>query len=116
MSGLIIACCRPGTRLPFSADDLRRCAARLSPDHITPHAPLLIEEPGLMVAVVNPMPDLPRAPGGVCLGGLIGSVSGWEATASPRPDGSYAVCRWDSGAPGARKRQPGVQNDVVRVR
>ena len=69
MSGLIIACCRPGTRLPFSADDLRRCAARLSPDHITPHAPLLIEEPGLMVAVVNPMPDLPRAPGGVCLGG-----------------------------------------------
>ena len=96
MSGLIVACARPGTELPYSAADLRRCAARLSPDHITPHAPLLLEQPGLTVAVVNPMPDLPRAPGAVCLGGLVGAGDGWGAPGSRRPDGSYAVCRWDA--------------------
>ena len=96
MSGLIVACARPGTELPYSAADLRRCAARLSPDHITPHAPLLLAQPGLTVAVVNPMPDLPRAPGAVCLGGLVGAGDDWGAPGSRRPDGSYAVCRWDA--------------------
>ena len=96
MSGLIVACARPGTELPYSAADLRRCAARLSPDHITPHAPLLLAQPGLTVAVVNPMPDLPRAPGAVCLGGLVDAGDAWGAPGSRRPDGSYAVCRWDA--------------------
>ena len=71
-------------------------AARLSPDHITPHAPLLLAQPGLTVAVVNPMPDLPRAPGAVCLGGLVDAGDAWGAPGSRRPDGSYAVCRWDA--------------------
>jgi hypothetical protein len=97
MSGLIVACSRPGTDLPFSAEDVRTVAARLSPDHIAPRAPLVVEEPGLAVAVVNPIPDLPRAPGAVCLGGLVGGDGGWSATGAGRPDGSYAVCRWDSG-------------------
>jgi len=96
MSGLIVACARPGTELPYSADDLRRCAARLSPDNFTPHAPRLLADPGLIAAVVNPMPDLPRAPGAVCLGGLVGAHDGWDATGSPRPDGSYAICRFDA--------------------
>ncbi len=96
MSGLIVACARPGTELPYSADDLRRCAARLSPDNLTPHAPRLLADPGLIAAVVNPMPDLPRAPGAVCLGGLVGAHDGWDATGSRRPDGSYAICRFDA--------------------
>ncbi len=96
MSGLIVACSRPGTDLPFSAGDLRTVAARLSPDHITAHAPLLVADPGLLVAVVNPLPDLPRAPGAVCLGGLVGGGDGWGTPGSHRPDGSYAVCRWDA--------------------
>ena len=33
---------------------------------------------GLIVAVVNPMPDLPRAPGAVCLGGLVGERASAE--------------------------------------
>ena len=97
MSGLIVACARPGVGLPFSAEDVGTVAARLSPDHIAARAPLIVEEPGLVVAVVNPIPDLPRTPGAVCLGGLVGGAGGWSATGSGRPDGSYAVCRWDAG-------------------
>jgi len=97
MSGLIVACSRPGTDLPFSAGDVRTVAARLAPDHIAPRAPLVVEEQGLLVAVVNPIPDLPVTPGAVCLGALVGSGGGWGTTGPQRPDGSYAVCRWDSG-------------------
>ena len=97
MSGLIVACARPGVELPFSAKDVGTVAARLSPDHIAPRAPLIVEEPGLIVAVVNPIPDLPATTGAVCLGGLVGGAGGWSATGSGRPDGSYAVCRWDAG-------------------
>ena len=95
MSGLIVACSRPGTGLPFSTEDVRTVAARLSPDHIAPRAPLMAEEQGLIVAVVNPIPDLPAGTNAVCLGGLVGA-SGWNTTGSGRPDGSYAVCRWDA--------------------
>lgn len=95
MSSLIVACARPGTESPFSGDDLRRCAARLSPDNLTPHAPLVFEDPGQLVAVVNPLPDLPRTRGAVCAGALVGAAVGWDATGSRRPDGSYAACRWD---------------------
>ena len=96
MSGLIVACARPGAELAFTAEDVRRCAARLSPDHITPRAPLLFEDQGLVVAVVNPIPDLPTTAGAVCLGGLIGAGTEWGATGPRRPDGSFAVCRWDA--------------------
>ena len=97
MSGLIVACSRPGTGLPFSAKDVRAIAARLTPDHIVPHAPFIVEEEGLIVAVVNPIPDLPATAGAVCLGALVGNGGGWGAAGSQRPDGSYAVCRWDPG-------------------
>ncbi len=95
MSGLIIVCARQAASLPFSADDLRRCAARLAPDNITPHAPLLSEEPGLLLAVVNPMPDLPRREGAVCVGALIGHSDGWVLPGASRPNGTYAGVRWN---------------------
>jgi hypothetical protein len=96
MSGLIVVCARPDADLPCSIDHLRRCAARLTPDNITPHAPLFYEDPRLMVAVVNPLPDLPHEPGAVCTGALVGGGDGWTTPGSPRPDGTYAAVRWDA--------------------
>ena len=49
-----------------------------------------------MLTVVNPIPDLPTTEGAICLGAFVGIARDWSATGSQRPDGSYAVCRFDA--------------------
>ena len=116
MSGLIVACARLGVELPFSADDLRRCAARVSPDNITPRAPLLFADPGLLVAVVNPMPDLPQR-AGRGLSRRAGRHRGWLGRPRVAATGRL-VRRLPLGrrAAGAGDRQSRLQGALVRAR
>ena len=94
MSGFIVACARPGTDLPFSAQGLGRRAARLLRNNITPRSPLLLEGSGARArrrqsdlgSSDHRRSHLPRRV-------RVGAPRNWSATGSQRPDGSYAVCR-----------------------
>ena len=97
MAGFIIACSRDRSASPLRGDDLRRCALYLSPDDITPNPPNVHEEDGLARAVLNPVPGVRIAPGGVCLGALFEDAD-WAAVGAAAPDGTYAILRHDDEA------------------
>ncbi len=55
LAGFILVCPRDRASSRFDADGLRRCALRLSPDDIEPNQPQLLDEDGILRAVVNPV-------------------------------------------------------------
>ena len=94
MAGLIIVCSRDAASLPLKGYDLRRCAEHLTPDDITANPPDVHEQHGLARAVVNPVPGVRIAPGGVCLGALFEDAD-WSTVGAESPDGTYAIVRHD---------------------
>jgi hypothetical protein len=95
MADLVVRCARGAGAA--AGDDAVRCAPRLTPDNITPSAPLVLGSGDLSVVVVNPGPGARSTPGGVCLGAMLAPGSSWDRTGVDRPDGSYALCRFDDG-------------------
>ncbi len=107
MADLIVACTRDG-RPPFAAKRLLGAALRLAPPEMREREPLLLETDRLAAAVAGPttegvwLHEGERAPtpepGGVCLGGLFGTIGTWWRIGSEAPEGTYALARWDAGA------------------
>lgn len=97
MAGFIVACTRDRAARRPGADDLRRCALHLSPDLITAHAPHILEEPGLVRAVVNPVSAVRITARGVCLGALFADGP-WASLGAAAPDGTFAIVRHDEDA------------------
>jgi hypothetical protein len=93
VAGLIVVCEREGHRLRSSAADLRRCAARIVPDNIEAHPPLLWEKNGVVAAAVNPGPGTLFREGAVAVGQLYEAGERWWEPGPSVPDGSYALCR-----------------------
>ncbi len=94
MAGFILVCPREPASSRFDAEALRRCALRLSPDNIAPHEPRLLDEDGILRAVVNPVAGVRADEHGVCLGALFEDAD-WSTPLAPAPDGSYAIARHD---------------------
>jgi hypothetical protein len=107
MADLIVACTRED-HSPFATERLRGAALRLAPPELRERESLLLETDRLAAAVAGPaaegvwLHEGGRAPipelGGVCLGGLFGTVGTWWRIGSEAPEGTYALARWDSGA------------------
>jgi asparagine synthetase B (glutamine-hydrolysing) len=95
MANLIVICAREATDNPYSVDDVRRCVDALVPDNIEPRPPLIYEQDGVVVAVANPVPEIPVHNGCVCLGRFFGPAPQWWETGSAAPDGSFAIVRHD---------------------
>ena len=109
MASLIVVCTRePGERRDLAAD-LRRCAAALAPDNITPHPPVIQQHGGLGIAVVNPVPGIAVRDEGVCLGRIFGPPGEWSTTGAPAPDGNFAIMRHD-------RRTVEVLTDILATR
>jgi hypothetical protein len=97
LAGFILVCSRRGTSPGIDAAGLRRCALRLSPGNIEPNEPLLLDDDGILRAVVNPVAGVRADEHGVCLGALFEDVD-WSTPQAPAPDGSYAIVRHDAGS------------------
>jgi hypothetical protein len=94
LAGFVLVCPRDPASSRHTSDDVRRCALNLSPDNMEPGDPLLLEEDGILRAVVNPVAGV-RADGhGVCLGALFEDAD-WSTPLATPPDGSYAIARHD---------------------
>jgi hypothetical protein len=94
MADLIVSC-RRAAESWTATPDLLAWARGLSPDNAVPRPPLVLEDGGLSVVVVNPCPGMPQTSQGVCLGALHTPHAGWAIAGGPAPDGTYAICRWD---------------------
>ena len=97
MAGFILVCPRDRASSRFDADGLRRCALRLSPDNIEPNQPQLLDEDGILRAVVNPVAGVRADKHGVCVGALFEDAD-WSTPLAPVPDGSFAIVRHDKGS------------------
>lgn len=93
MSGFILVCERGRVAAPATADELRRCAARLAPPSATAHARVWGKD-GVDLAVINPVPAIRIEPRAVCLGALF-EAADWTRPGTPPPDGAYALARYD---------------------
>ncbi len=97
MAGFILVCTRNGASPRFDAAGLGLCALRLSPGNIEQHEPQLLDEAGILRAVVNPVAGVRSDEHGVCLGALFEDAD-WSTPQTPPPDGSYAIVRHDAGS------------------
>jgi hypothetical protein len=95
MSKIICLSSKTGNKLPFTHHDIERVFSRLTPDNITPTAPLIIEDRGILVGIFNPVNSLPVKGCSVCLGAFFDRLENWWEPASKVPDGSYALFRAD---------------------
>ena len=95
MAGFILVCPRDRRSSRYDLDSLRRCALQVSPDNIEAHQPQLLEDDGILRAVVNPVAGIHADDHGVGLGALF-DAHDWSTPLAPAPDGSFAVVRHDS--------------------
>ena len=96
MADLIVVCPRRPD-LPAGEDRLRGAALRLAPPELPLREPLLLESDGVSAAVANPTTEGVRLrEGGVWLGGLFGEPGSWWQVGGSRPEGTYALVRWDA--------------------
>ena len=95
MSGLIAICQRDPADAADLTAVLRRCAARLAPDDISPRPPEVRSSPGFAFIVTNPAPGLPLGGEAACLGVLERPAPEWQTVGAPPPDGTYALVRAD---------------------
>ena len=93
MSGFILVCERGRVAAPATADELRRCAGHLAPAG-APAAAHVWGEDGVSLAVINPVPAVRIEPRAVCIGALF-EAADWTRPGTPRPDGAYAIARYD---------------------
>lgn len=94
MSRLIAVCVRDVATDGRLRGLLERCAARLTPDNISPRPPSTMVSPGMGFTVTNPAPGLSLDARGVCLGAVQGShPETWSRVSTPAPDGSYVLLR-----------------------
>ena len=114
MAGFILVCPRDRASSRFDAEALRRCALRLSPDNIAPHEPQLLDEDGILRAVVNPVAGVRADEHGVCLGALFEDAD-WSTPLAPAPDGSYAIVRHDGAIGRAGRRRLRLADHLVRL-
>ena len=97
LAGFILVCSRTQDSSRPSADDVRRCALRLTPDNIDATPPKVHSANGVTLAVVNPNASVQADPSGVCLGALF-EPARWAVVGSRPPDGTYAIARHDESA------------------
>jgi hypothetical protein len=94
LAGFILVCARERRPPQLTSDRVLRCARSLSPDDIVPSEPLLLDEDGILRAVVNPVAGVRADRHGVCLGALFEDAD-WSTPLAPPPDGSYGTVRHD---------------------
>lgn len=95
MSKLVYLCTRHGASLSRDSRDLERVFTRLTPDHLQPRPPRIIEGEGILIGILNPSDDLPVQGNSVCLGVLFDHRTDWWRPGAEIPDGSYALFRGD---------------------
>jgi asparagine synthetase B (glutamine-hydrolysing) len=95
MANLIVICSPRASANAPAVDHARCAAAALAPDNIKPHAPLIYERDGLVVAVANPVAGIPVHDGCVCMGRMYRPSGRWWEMQSAAPDGSYVIVRHD---------------------
>jgi hypothetical protein len=93
MSKIVYICARHGVAMPFTSDDIELISVRITPDNIQPRPPLITENKGALIAVINPVDTLPVKETSVCLGNLIDAKKDWWIPGADVPDGTYALFR-----------------------
>jgi hypothetical protein len=67
--------------------------ARLLPDNITPNPPLVLQDDGALLAILNPNDSVRIREGSACLGHLITDEEQWWQQGAKTPDGAFALFR-----------------------
>lgn len=98
MSKAILVCFREGEPSPEFQTKLELLAQRLSPDNITPTPPLIINDKGILLTIINPNEALSIKHTSVCLGNMIDPWEDWSEPTTDVPDGTYALFRSDENA------------------
>ncbi len=95
MSKIVYLCTRHGASLSCDSRDLERVFTRLTPGKLQPRPPLIIEDEGILIGILNPIDDLPVQGNSVCMGVLFDHRADWWRPGAEIPDGSYALFRGD---------------------
>ena len=98
MSKIIYICLRDHKQNPYSHRDIEMLSKRLMPDNIFPPSPLIINDNGVFIGILNPSESLPIKNASVCMGNLIDPKDDWWQPMAEVPDGSYALFRSDENA------------------
>jgi hypothetical protein len=94
----VLLCLRNNQHRPFaSRQAIEALANRLRPDNISGVAPHIIEMPGILSGIFNPIGPLQTKHGAFCLGHLICPSDDWWQPGAALPDGAYALFRVDEG-------------------
>jgi len=96
MSKLILICHRSAKRRTETRSAIASLSKRLIPDNIDGAPPVIIENNGLSIGIVNPIASLPIHGSSVCLGILFGDSRNWWKPGADAPDGNYALFRSDT--------------------
>jgi len=98
MSKIIFICFNDHKQNPYSHRDIEILSKRLMPDNISPPSPLIINDNGVFIGILNPSESLPIKNASVCMGNLIDPKDDWWQPMAEVPDGSYALFRSDENA------------------
>jgi hypothetical protein len=95
MAHVILVCSRSRTNDPSLVEGVNHFCNHLAPDNITPDPPHISDQPGLLLAIVNPGIVEPGPQGSACLGHIAPPDDTWWNVGHTVPDGSYALFRSD---------------------
>lgn len=96
MSKIVLICFKDCKQNPYSRRDIEILSQRLTPDNISPPPPpLIINDNGVLIGIINPTEALPIKNTSVCMGNLIDPENNWWELMAKVPDGSYALFRSD---------------------
>lgn len=95
MSKIVLISYKDRKHNPYSHRDIEILSKRLMPDNILPNPPLIIDDRGVIIVILNPSDTLPIKSTSVCMGNLIDPKDDWWKPLADVPDGSYALFRTD---------------------
>ena len=93
MSKIIYICHRKPDSYPFLRKDIESITLKLIPDNITPAPAKIVDQDGIIYAVINPVSTVEESGTSVLLGKLFGAPSNWDIVGTNYPDGTYALFR-----------------------
>ena len=93
MAKIILLCSRQDRADPSFPSTFQAMCSRLTPDNITPPAPLIIQKDGIAAGVFNPCASLAVKNQSVCMGNIVGPDENWWEPRSELPEGTYALFR-----------------------
>jgi Asparagine synthase len=95
MAKLVCVVSRDSRNDPELERKIELLSRRLTPDNISPHPSVVINEDGLALAVLNPTGALRTHRSSVCLGFMTDPSTEWWRPGADVPDGTYVLFRSD---------------------